>query len=632
MRQHACYSFGPFVLDVGNEQLRQGARALPLPPKAFALLQLFVERAGRLVTKDEILDALWRGDDVGESVLKYYVHVLRRALDDGAQAPSFIQTVHGRGYRFVGEPEGATAEGAAPAPSCVGRDDALARLRARFEACRAGRRQTVLLCGEAGIGKTTAAEAFLAQLGGDACAARGRCFSFFGAGQGAAWLPVLELLAQLYREPRLAPHRDLLCSAVPTWLLQLPPTVLEPRQRAALERPLIAPGPQRMLHEMAEGLEALSRAVPLLLLLEDLHCADRATLDLVGYLARRPQQARLLLVATVRLEEIAEGEHPLRALRQELLLSPSCEEIALGPLGEAGVAAYLAARFPADPAPAPLSRALHEQTGGHPLFLVSAVESWTQQGLLATGEGELRLTGPVERLRGPVPAGIRGVVAALLTRLPEADARLLEAASVAGMELCARDLAGAVGASPEELEARFAALARRTPFLRPAGAEERPRGAPAARFAFVHWLYHGAIYERVGEAERQRLHLAFAAALAEGRHAREPGQVAPLAGFYERGQDFAHAAAQQRRLAQEALRAGAFAAAEACLSRAAALARQAPPELRASLLIDVLQLRCSVRNVLGDQAGADEDRRGLLAEARRAGRVDAQIEAELDMS
>jgi len=95
------HQFGGFRLDVRNATLERGGTPLPLTPKAFSVLLHLVTHAGQLVTKDEFLDVLWPGVFVGDAALKVCVREIRKALGDDPQAPTYIQTAHRRGYRFV---------------------------------------------------------------------------------------------------------------------------------------------------------------------------------------------------------------------------------------------------------------------------------------------------------------------------------------------------------------------------------------------------------------------------------------------------------------------------------------------------------------------------------------------------
>src|SRR5215813_3649543 len=101
-------SFGPFWLDLTNQCLWQGTRAISLRPKPFAVLKLLVENAGQLVTKQQVLETVWPRTFVGDAVLKDSIRQLREAFGDDAESPSYIETAHRRGYRFIAKVSGRT--------------------------------------------------------------------------------------------------------------------------------------------------------------------------------------------------------------------------------------------------------------------------------------------------------------------------------------------------------------------------------------------------------------------------------------------------------------------------------------------------------------------------------------------
>src|SRR5262245_10638803 len=104
--------FPPFQLDLSNEQLWRHAQTIALRPKTFAVLRYLVEHPGVLVTKDALLDTVWAVTVVSEAALKTCIRELRHALGDDDKAPRFIETVHGRGYRWL-----ASLRSASPVPS-----------------------------------------------------------------------------------------------------------------------------------------------------------------------------------------------------------------------------------------------------------------------------------------------------------------------------------------------------------------------------------------------------------------------------------------------------------------------------------------------------------------------------------
>jgi DNA-binding winged helix-turn-helix (wHTH) protein len=113
------YAIGPFLLDPANQRLTRDGEAVQLPAKAIGLLASLVTRAGRLVTREELLAGVWPGEDVDDNNLSVQIGALRRVLGSD---PEFIETVPRRGYRFVGpvSVSGATATAdlapARPAP------------------------------------------------------------------------------------------------------------------------------------------------------------------------------------------------------------------------------------------------------------------------------------------------------------------------------------------------------------------------------------------------------------------------------------------------------------------------------------------------------------------------------------
>ncbi|NOT52961.1 MAG: transcriptional regulator, partial [Deltaproteobacteria bacterium] len=101
MARGTTYTFADFVLDGDNASLHQGTTQHRLRPKAFAMLRYLVERPGQLVTKKELLQALWPGIVVADATLTGCIRDLRAVLGDSVKQPRFIETVPTRGYRFI---------------------------------------------------------------------------------------------------------------------------------------------------------------------------------------------------------------------------------------------------------------------------------------------------------------------------------------------------------------------------------------------------------------------------------------------------------------------------------------------------------------------------------------------------
>ena len=103
--------FGSCTLDCASARLRRDGRVVPLTPKAYDVLLYLALHAGRLVTKQELFDAAWADVFVGDAALKVCIREIRKALDDDAQKPQYIETAHRRGYRFIAPSPGSLATG-----------------------------------------------------------------------------------------------------------------------------------------------------------------------------------------------------------------------------------------------------------------------------------------------------------------------------------------------------------------------------------------------------------------------------------------------------------------------------------------------------------------------------------------
>ena len=246
-------------------------------------------------------------------------------------------------------------------------------------------------------------------------------------GSGEPYLPVLEALAQLCRADDSLP--SLLRSVAPTWLLQLP-WLGTAEDRESLRRELVGVGPDRMLREMGELLDRYTEHRSLLLVTEDLHWSDRATIQLIDYIARRRSGARLMWLASFRLAEVVASEHPLNALRHELRLHGLCEEIVLDPFSEAEIAAYLAGRSSSLGGNESFVRALHERTDGVPLFVASVIEEVLAR---AAQSGSEAMAGD-ELARITIPENVTAIIDRYVLKLSPERRELLSAAAVCGVD------------------------------------------------------------------------------------------------------------------------------------------------------------------------------------------------------
>ncbi|HJY30357.1 MAG TPA: AAA family ATPase [Pyrinomonadaceae bacterium] len=539
-----------FCLDRKNECLLRGAQVIKLRPKAFAVLNQLVGRTGQLVTKEELLDTVWPETFVGDAVLKVTIRQLRDAFGDDPKTPEFIETAHRRGYRFIGQ----LAEcGHAPvtqeqrASRVVGRDRALTLMQGWLQKVFGGERQVVFVSGEAGIGKTALLDTFVQTIAanGSTRIATGQCLEQYGTSE--AYLPVLGAVGRLCREEPQA--LDILRDHAPMWLLQMP-SLVSASEREMLNRTVSGATRERMLREMGEALAALSEEQPLVLVLEDLHWSDYPTLDLISYVARQRQRAHLMLIGTYRTSELMVSGHPLKAVKQELLVKQLCEELPLEYLSKESVAQYLEARFPANRFPGALASLIHQRTEGNPLFMVNAVDYLLNEGSI---DG-LELVTDIEKVEVGVPDGIRQMIEKQIDHLDAEEQRILGAASAVGAEFSSRAVVAGLGMDQALVDTCFDELAYHGQFIHDRGVQELPNGEAVTRYGFIHALYQNVLYDRLSTSRRVQLHRGIAEHTEQvyGERAREI--AAELAMHFERGRDYKRASKYLQRASDNTIR------------------------------------------------------------------------------
>jgi DNA-binding winged helix-turn-helix (wHTH) protein len=261
------YAFEEYELDVPRYELRYAGKLVKLEPQVFNVLAYLIDHRDRVVTKDELLEQLWPGRFVSETTLTSRLKSVRRAIGDRGRAQRLIQTVHGRGYRFIASVEERVAieralddvsvalpnpvvPPSAPRTSrpvhAVGREAELAQLHYWLQQALRGTRQVVFVTGEAGLGKTTLVETFLQELDGYGVLwiGRGQCIEHYGAGE--AYLPMLAALGGLCKESGGQALLAILARQAPTWVVHMP-WLVNDAELAALQRRVMGATQERML-------------------------------------------------------------------------------------------------------------------------------------------------------------------------------------------------------------------------------------------------------------------------------------------------------------------------------------------------------------------------------------------------
>jgi DNA-binding winged helix-turn-helix (wHTH) protein/tetratricopeptide (TPR) repeat protein len=512
--------FPPFQLNLAAEQLWHGENLVALRRKPFAVLRYLAEHPGRVVTQDELRKAVWANTHVSEAILRVNIREVRAALGDDAGVPRLIETIPRRGYRFLAQVQRAILGSdlqsgqliplAYPQPILVGRKTELLQLNQWMSQAAEGRCQVVFTVGEAGIGKSSLISTFLEQAAAEneLWIGRGQCVDYQGPSE--PYLPLLDLLGWLCHSPDGAKAIEILRRHAPTWLAQMPGLISE-SEFEALQVKVGGVGQERMLREMAEALERMSVWRPMAVVLEDLHWSDPSTLAWLDFFARRRRTARVLVIGTFRPAAALAADHPLRVIARELP-GRYCYEINLPPLSVSEVTDYLTRRAAVhgdDQAKLlEIGSAIHQRTEGNPLFVVNVVDTLLSDVKSSAGafvQSLAQLQTLVSNSSQAV-AAIGEIIMQQFSRLNGSDQRLIEIASVAGMQFSTAAVAAGAQWSLVEVEESCAALANRMSFLERSGDSEWPDGTVAARFRFRHSLYREVIYGRITPVRRSQFH------------------------------------------------------------------------------------------------------------------------------
>jgi DNA-binding CsgD family transcriptional regulator/tetratricopeptide (TPR) repeat protein len=384
-------------------------------------------------------------------------------------------------------------------PVLVGRDAEVAQLRAALERAAAGRPATVMVAGEAGVGKTRLVAELVGQAGElGAVALTGGCLD---VGEGVlTYAPLVEALRPLVG----VLDRDELDRVLGGARAELARLLPELGPEAG-DRPAEAPlAPTRLFELLLGVLHRLAEGGPVLLVVEDLHWADQSTRDLLGFLVRN-LRAGVALVLTYRSDEL-HRRHPLRPFLAELDRSGRAERLELGRLGRRDLAELLAGILGEPAAPVLVGEVL-ARSEGNPFFA---------EELLAAHLDGVRL-----------PSALRELVLARVAALSEPTQRVLEMAAVAGTRVDHQLLAAVVGQDAEEL----VWLLREAVTHHVLGVDEA-----SGAYAFRHALVQEAIYDDLLPVQRGPLHAAYARALERRIEQRGHAPGRPEATAVERGQ------------------------------------------------------------------------------------------------
>ena len=470
------------------------------------------ERAGReLIARSPyretgyrfLMEALGASGNVAEALRVYdELRVLLR--DELGTAPAAeLQALHGRllageTVDSVARPQTTRGERRVPLPAplsprersaFVGREPELGVLREAWRQARSGERRLVVVAGEPGIGKSRLTREFALEAHDAGTVVHAGC-------QEEALLsyqPFVEALRPYVRTSgrewahlTLGPGSEELARLIP-----------ELGSAGVSEPALASADPETRRYMLFDAVSLLladaAAAAPVLLVLDDLHWADRATLHLLRHLARAPHEAALLVVGTYRPADVGR-KHPLAALLADLRRDRLFERISLDGLDAQHVAELIASHA-GHAAPAGVVGAVHEQTDGNPFFVEEVMRDLIETGALFERGGRWASALTADEIG--VPEGVKDVLGSRLARLSDGCRSVLSQAAVLGRKFSFEVLAAMAGSREEEVIAGLEEAEAAQLIVEEDGGSSH---------AFTHALVRETIYGELSAPRRQRLH------------------------------------------------------------------------------------------------------------------------------
>lgn len=493
-------------------------------------------------------------------------------------------------------------------PVLIGRDVPLTTVVHTLDRARDGYGGTLLVSGEAGVGKSRLVRAMIERSrAAGFVTLQGACFE---ADRAQPYAPILDLVRVLSMtaSPALAAHYF---APAATELVALFPELRQIFPDAAPHAASdVEEDRRRLFHSLAEAVHALGRVQPLLIVIEDVHWSDDATLDLVLHLARSLGSRPITLALTFRSDEVGAR---LARLLADFDRARCSWEVSLRPLEVPQIAEMLSAIFgPESPFEPAFVGKLHALTEGNPFFVEEVLKALIVDGDLVLADGAWRARS-LDHVR--VPRTAVEAVSRRLAGLSEAAREVVSVAAVAGRRFDFELIRALTSHGETELLSLVKELV----------AAQLVTEESADRFAFRHALTREAIRTRLFARERVALHRAIATAL-ERQSADSAQEAAEALAYhtFEAG-DWESALRYARAAAAHALALGAAREALQQLERAVTATQKLGRRPDSALLI----ARGRAQETIGAFANANDDFLGALETARTEGNRQTEWEALL---
>jgi len=485
------YRFDAFELDVGLYRLSHEGETVAIGPKPFDLLLYLIRHPQRTIPKAELISEVWQAEAVSDSSIPTCITAVRRALGDDPDNPRFIQTIRGRGYRFIGNAISDSeiiidshrySVAASNSNTFVGRQAEMASLSAGLSQALSGDPQAFLLMGEAGMGKTRMIEEFAQRSAAQGASVLvGRCREEEGAPAFWPWIQILRTLIESGREETLSslePYAAVISQMLPEFRTLFPTISPLPDVEAEQAR-------FRLLDAITRFLQASAKQKPLAMMIDDLHRADTSSLLLLEFLVRELRDSPVFILGAYRdldiLGDTAREQCLTRVARTATSRSIQLKGISRSAVGE----------LVGQPEDADLVSALYEKSAGNPFFLSQLIQ------LLEVDSAGLRSMS-ADEWRFSLPTGVRDAISSQLIGLPPQTREVLTLAAVIGRDFTTALLARALGLPfPEVLDQLEPALETRL-------IEDVQHHSSSYRFS--HALLRDVVYDQIRKLDRAKLH------------------------------------------------------------------------------------------------------------------------------
>ncbi|MBI4768291.1 MAG: protein kinase, partial [Deltaproteobacteria bacterium] len=466
----------------------------------------------------------WHNKDISSGLETLILRLLEKdALNRPSSASEVLRSLDLINRGIEGEeviPEPSPKDTRAPVyrQIFVGREAELKQLKTAFDNALSGHGSLVMVVGEPGIGKTALTQqlaTYVTMRGGSTLV--GHCYE-----EGSLSFPYLAFVEAMRTYVLNRDEADLRRD-MGSGASEVARIVSEVRDKLQVEpRPPTNPDEDRyrLFQAVTDFLSHASEVEPLLIVLEDLHDADKGTLDLLIYITHRLSKGRFLIVGTYRDIEV-DRTHPLASTLAELRRVSTYQRILLRGLTIDEVQRMLAG-LSGQVVQWEIAEAVHKQTEGNPLFVQEVLRYAVEGGLIIRESGEWRVVDP-GRLLMSIPEGLRDVIGKRLSHLSPECGQVLSMASVMGREFRFEVLQRLSNLPDETL---FAALQEA---INAAVIEERTLGGAAVKYRFTHAFIRQALYEEMIAPRRNQLHIRIAKALEEIFAARLPDHAVELA-------------------------------------------------------------------------------------------------------